>query len=310
MSQDLVQSFGAMGIQSRRPGHRVRLTEADQERLDQDSYRRIKEIVQRSDAKTDPLVRNQQINRILNPSTGDELSAPMLLKIAVEFCAVLCPVRFTEGDAENLHGNARAKRMRELRLERWQGKHDVIAVSCEDLAWLADGILRVDHGIERRDRATLAKKAHETYQFCVQRDRRHRAQSAGPAGKAFQAPRIMGPTKSLFPSKYHPGRSASLGPFPAAPGGPAAAITAGGASAYRGFRPKPPAPRIDATLPPMTTGAKLRTKKKKKQDSDSSSSSSSSASDADDDSTTKKKKTSDSDNDSASDAEASESDSD
>lgn len=204
---------------------------------------------------------HKAINRVLNPSTGEEASAACLEYLGIRYFARMPGIpNQTKKECDNLNSTPQMVALRANRMQRWTRDPNHIGISCETLGWMNRGILLHDYGytpaqIDGRGPNALSEADLER---CAQQTKRFAQKITAVETKApvFSAPVIKSSSKH-----QHVDRSVVLSNQPYYVPDRTAAVTAGKAGHH--------------SIPPLRTRGHRATSD---DDEDSVSSSSGSAS--------------------------------
>lgn len=114
---------------------------------------------------------HKAINRVLNPSTGEEASAACLEYLGIRYFARMPGIpNQTKKECENLNSTPQMVALRANRMQRWTRDPNHIGISCETLGWMNRGILLHDYGytpaqIDALSEADLERCAQQTKRF-------------------------------------------------------------------------------------------------------------------------------------------------
>ena len=114
---------------------------------------------------------HKAINRVLNPSTGEEASAACLEYLGIRYFARMPGIpNQTKKECENLNSTPQMVALRANRMQRWTRDPNHIGISCETLGWMNRGILLHDYGytpaqINALSEADLERCAQQTKRF-------------------------------------------------------------------------------------------------------------------------------------------------
>lgn len=198
---------------------------------------------------------HKAINRVLNPSTGEEASAACLEYLGIRYFACMPGIpNQTKKECENLNITPQMVALRANRMQRWTRDPNHIGISCETLGWMNRGILLHDYGytpaqIDALSEAELERCAQQTKRFA------QKITAVETKAPVFSAPVIKSSSKH-----QHVDRSVVLSNQPYYVPDRTAAVTAGKAGHH--------------SIPPLRT----RGRRAASDDEDSVSSSSGSAS--------------------------------
>ena len=253
-------------------------TAEEQAVYDQKVIKAVAELVEKANHSTedDEIEIHKAINRVLNPSTGEEASAACLEYLGMRYFARMHGIpNQTKKESENLTITPQIIALRANRMQRWPRDPNHIGISCETLGWMNRGILLHDYGytpvqIDGMSEAELERCAQQTMRFA------QKVTAVEIKAPIFNAPVIQ--------SKHqHVDRSAVLSNQPYyVPPRVTAAVTAG----HAGHRAIPPlrtrghrAASDDEDSASSSSSGSASTKSDQKQSDDAASN----HSDADDD---------------------------